>query len=403
MRFAFACAEYPTAANATLGGGIGTLMRDAARWLVSRGHEVHVVVSGGDAGPAPAGNPADRSVRLHPCGLPPADAKDPASVMAYGCAVAHRLDALHARAPLDVVLVAEWAAEGCAYRPSPGTLLVVTLQTPSHVVAELEYARHTADEAAVSTLEQRTAQRANLLLCPSWLLGRRLAAEWQLDPGRMLRLPNPIALPATAAPDLAAHDRGALPVLCVNRLTPLKAPDVLVRAAAHVHRQANGVRFRLVGRAGDWDGTPADRHLRALATSLGLAPDRLELAGARAREALAGERAAAAVCVNPSRFESYGYTSAEALAAGRATIVTDRQGIAEHLIAGEECVVVPAGDEHALADAMLALLRDPARAARLGDAGQRAIRDRLSCDAVLPAFERACASARSARARPVSV
>jgi glycosyltransferase involved in cell wall biosynthesis len=56
----------------------------------------------------------------------------------------------------------------------------------------------------------------------------------------------------------------------------------------------------------------------------------------------------------------------QAAAAGRPLVTRDGPGLREVLTPGEHCVACPPGDEHALADAVAALLDDPARAARLG-------------------------------------
>ena len=61
----------------------------------------------------------------------------------------------------------------------------------------------------------------------------------------------------------------------------------------------------------------------------------------------------------------------EAMERGRAVIVSDVGGLPELVRNGENGLVVPAEDEAALAEAMVALALDPARARRLGEAGRR--------------------------------
>ena len=66
----------------------------------------------------------------------------------------------------------------------------------------------------------------------------------------------------------------------------------------------------------------------------------------------------------------------EAASAGVAVVATRVGGIAEVVAHGESGLLVPPGDPAALADALGALARDPARRRRMGAEGQRLARAR---------------------------
>jgi glycosyltransferase involved in cell wall biosynthesis len=68
----------------------------------------------------------------------------------------------------------------------------------------------------------------------------------------------------------------------------------------------------------------------------------------------------------------------EYLAAGRPLIAARVGVVPEVLVDGEHAALVPAGDAGALAAALRALLEDPARQARLGEAGRRLLVERFS-------------------------
>jgi glycosyltransferase involved in cell wall biosynthesis len=67
----------------------------------------------------------------------------------------------------------------------------------------------------------------------------------------------------------------------------------------------------------------------------------------------------------------------EAMAAGIPVVATAVGGIPE-IVSDGAGVLVPAGDEAALADAIASLLDDPRRARELGDAGRRRVLERFT-------------------------
>ena len=77
----------------------------------------------------------------------------------------------------------------------------------------------------------------------------------------------------------------------------------------------------------------------------------------------------------------------EYLAAGRPLIAARVGVVPEVLTDREHAALVPAGDAQALAEALERLVRDPATAARLGQAGRRLVEERYSGARVASALE----------------
>ena len=94
------------------------------------------------------------------------------------------------------------------------------------------------------------------------------------------------------------------------------------------------------------------------------------------------------VFVLSSDYEGFGNVIVEAMALGVPVIATDcPYGPREILAGGKYGVLVPPGDEQALADAILSLLRDPDARRRLGvEAKKRA--EEFSVEKIVLSYER---------------
>lgn len=125
--------------------------------------------------------------------------------------------------------------------------------------------------------------------------------------------------------------------------------------------------------------------LEAETDRLGLRP-RVRLLGARSDvpELLAGMDA----FVLPSRTEGYSLALVEASAAGLPIIATAVGGNAEIVHDGSTGVIVPPGDDEALARAMAALASDPARREQLGAQARAWALREGSLDAMCDGYER---------------
>jgi glycosyltransferase involved in cell wall biosynthesis len=173
---------------------------------------------------------------------------------------------------------------------------------------------------------------------------------------------------APPAGRVSAHSspRDCLTIGYLGRLADEKRIDVLIQALASMHhRQA--VRLLLYG-----DG-PVRESSSEIANQLGVG-DRVELRGNTTDTAAAyAEMDIVAVC---SRRESSSNTVLEAMAAGKAVVVSDAGGLPELIDNGRVGVCVPVGDVKALSEAMDRLVGDSHERTRLGNAAQALARQR---------------------------
>nr|BFD84771.1 glycosyltransferase [Streptomyces sp. Xyl84] len=223
-------------------------------------------------------------------------------------------------------------------------------------------ARWAARVVCVSEGERATGVRAGISarwhIVPNGIDPHRFPAPVMATTSAMSTAAAATTPTATTTECTAAGVPATAPVVvCVGRLCRQKGQDVLLRAWDAVAERVPGARLVLVG-----DGPDRDRLRR-------LAPASVRFAGAVA-DPVPWYRAADLV-VLPSRWEGMALAPLEAMACGRAVVVTDVDGARESLppALAARCLV-PAEDPAALAEAVLALLLDPPLRASLGRLGR---------------------------------
>jgi glycosyltransferase involved in cell wall biosynthesis len=172
-------------------------------------------------------------------------------------------------------------------------------------------------------------------------------------------------------PELSGGGEGPV-ITYVANLFPYKGHVDLVRAARTVVDAVPSARFVLVGRnAGAMD------RVREEIAGLSLAGNVI-LTGPRSDAA--SILAASTFAVHPSHEEGFSNVILEAMAAGKAVVATRVGGNPEAVVDGETGALVPPGAPPCLAEALLALLREPEITRAMGEAGRRRVVERFSVD-----------------------
>ncbi|HET9973223.1 MAG TPA: glycogen synthase [Streptosporangiaceae bacterium] len=173
--------------------------------------------------------------------------------------------------------------------------------------------------------------------------------------------------PGTDVLERYGVDRSRPYVIFVGRITRQKGVPVLLRAASGLIPEAQLV---LLAGAADTPGQLAEvtelvDGLRATRSGVIWIPEMLP------KPEVIQLLTHATVFAIPSVYEPLGIVNLEAMACGTAVAGSRTGGIPEVVADGETGLLVPPGEPEPLAEALNGLLRDPARARAMGQAGRK--------------------------------
>jgi len=140
-------------------------------------------------------------------------------------------------------------------------------------------------------------------------------------------------------------------------LRPGKGLETLIDSLPGVLEHHPDTQVALLGEGPDLDVLRARARLRGVAHAVHfLGPSAEPLAALRGMD----------VFVHPSWAEAFPYVTLEAMSLGRPIVASDVGGVGEAFIDGESGLLIPPRDDAALTRALLVMLDDPDRRARIG-------------------------------------
>lgn len=289
-----------------------------------------------------------------------------------------RAEARHEPGHYDVVHSHYWLSGqvGWLARDRWGVPLVHS----AHTLARVKNAALAAGDVPEPRLrvigEDQVVSEADRLVANTEIEAKQLIDLYDADPQRTVTIPPGVDTDRFRPGDRRAARAGldiaddAVVLAFVGRIQPLKAPDVLLRAAAELLSRTPSLRERLVvlvagGPSGSGMAEPTA--LQELGAELGL-DGVVRFLPPRGGEELVQVYRAADVVAVPSHNESFGLVALEAQACGTPVVATRVGGLPVAVAEGRSGLLVTGHDIGDWADALGELALDPGRRERMASA-----------------------------------
>lgn len=356
---------YPPQAN----GGVATYNCYLAHALVTLGHQVTVVTARSST-QEPAIN-LEEGVCVHRLltqQLPYLHRMPllgrymrPLQQVQYSLQVERHLQKIEASDnPPDIIEFAEVNAEGWAYlHRRQKKRVIVRCHTPTFVLREYYSGTEMPYDTNWTTrLEKFCIRHADALTAPSRNMAETIARHTGVPVQSIAVVPNLLDTNQfTSNPDTSYKENEAI-VLHVGRLDRTKGIEVLAKAIPGVMKRCPGVRFVYIGAdRPTGDGGTWQQRLQKFFKQHDVS-SYVTFTGALEQSDLINWYHRAALVVVPSMlYESFSYTTAQAMAAGLPVIATNTGGVPETV--GDGGICVTPGDSEELKEAICRLLLDP--------------------------------------------
>jgi D-inositol-3-phosphate glycosyltransferase len=298
----------------------------------------------------------------------------PAQLCAFTAGVL-RAEARHDPGHYDLVHSHYWLSGqvGWLIRERWGVPLVHTAHTLARVKNAALAEGDTPEPRTREIGEQQVVDEADRLVANTAVEAGQLVRLYGADPAKVRAIAPGVDLELFRPGDRRAARAGldlpadAVVLAFVGRIQPHKAPDVLLRAAAHLLRGGAVPRERLVvlvvgGPSGTGLESPAA--LQELAAGLGIR-DVVRFLPPQPAPVLADVFRAADVVAVPSHSESFGLVALEAQACGTPVVAAAVGGLRVAVADGSSGLLVSGHEPGAWADALAAIARHPDTAERL--------------------------------------
>ncbi len=360
-------------------GGMNVYVVEVSKRLAARGIEVEIFTRATSSEQPPVAELCP-GVTVRHITAGPYEGLAKGDLCSQLCAFASgvlRVEAMHEPGYFDVVHSHYWLSGqvGWLAKERWGVPLVHSMHTMAKVKNALLAEGDTPEPQARVIGEMQVVEAADRLVASTDDEADQLVELYGAEPRRVVTVPPGVDLdvfrprPRRAARTRLGLARDAQVLLFVGRLQPLKAPDVLLHAAARLLADRPALRDSLVvAVVGGPSGTGLEHptYLQELAVELGIA-DVVRFEPPAPQSRLADWYTAADVCVVPSYNETFGLVAVEAQACGTPVVAASVGGLVTAVADGSSGLLVAGHDPAAYAAAVARLLDEPALRTRLAE------------------------------------
>lgn len=213
--------------------------------------------------------------------------------------------------------------------------------------------------------EKKALQNANKIVVVSKIMNETVDHIIGYDP-KTVYIPNGIDYEKFNMESITENNQ--LSILFIGRLIKVKGVDILIRALPIIKKTIPNIHLFIAG-----DGSQCKK-LKHLTMKLGVAENTTFLGFISGNDKLEMFRSAN-IFVIPSRFESFGITALEALAAGVPIIASNVGGIPDILDNNKYGMLVESDNSEALAQCIVKLANDLELRNKMIEAGKRRAKD----------------------------
>jgi len=389
-------------------GGMNVYVVETAKRLADAGIEVDIFTRATASSQPP-------SVQMHPgvfvrhvvAGPFEGIGKDdlPAQMCAFAAAV-QRAEVSEASGRYDVIHSHYWLSGqvGWLARDRWGVPLVHSAHTLGKVKNMALADGDKPEPQARIFGEEQVVAESDRLVASTQDEAQALIEHYGAHPSQVVIVPPGVDLAAFQPGPLGARrrlgiDQEANVLLFAGRLQPLKAPDVLIQAAAELRAKIPSLPLKvIVVGAPSGSGLADPLWLHSLRSELGL-DDVVEFHPPVGREELADYYRAADLTVVPSYNESFGLVALESQACGTPVVAADVGGLSTAVADGRSGVLIDGHDPVDWSRVFADLLTDPLRLADLST-GARAHAEAFSWQRTTDLLIQAYTHAASERRQP---